>query len=136
VDCDIHCPLCEEDIEDDLHTFFTCVSVRSSWQAADLSSVMDYVACQQGSTEGRMFALCRNEDYATIGRVATLFWSIWQCSHDDHDVPILSTDRWKKPRVGWLKCNVDVAFFVRLGRTTMGACFRNSSGEFTAGLTQ
>lgn len=48
VDCDIHCPLCEEEVEDDVHTFFTCVSTRSSWQAAGLSSVMDSAACQQG----------------------------------------------------------------------------------------
>jgi hypothetical protein len=57
-------------------------------------------------------------------------------NHDDHDAPILSTDRWEKSRIGWLKCNVDATFFVGLGRTTMGACFRNSSDEFTAGLTQ
>jgi hypothetical protein len=57
-------------------------------------------------------------------------------SHNDHDVPILSTNRWKKPRIGWLKCNVDATFFAGLGRTMMGPGFRNSSGEFTAGLTQ
>jgi hypothetical protein len=153
VDCDIHCPLCEEEVEDDVHIFFTCASARSSWQAAGLSSVMCYVACQQGNAAERVFALCRNEDYATIGRVATLFWSIWHNrndkiwndnvrrpsqvgraafdhwnewfavhklrSHDDHDVPILSTDRWEKPRIGCLKCNVDAAFFGGLGRTMM-----------------
>jgi hypothetical protein len=32
--------------------------------------------------------------------------------------------------------SIDAAFFVGMGRTTMGACFHNSSGEFTAGLTQ
>jgi hypothetical protein len=26
--------------------------------------------------------LCRNEDYATIGRVATLFWNIWHNRND------------------------------------------------------
>jgi ribonuclease HI len=35
-----------------------------------------------------------------------------------------------------IKCNVDAAYFVGLGRTTMSACFRNSSDEFTFGLTQ
>jgi hypothetical protein len=76
VDCDIHCPLCEEEVEDDVPTFFTCASALSSWQTAGLSSVMDFVACQQGSATARVFVLCRNEDYTTIGRVAMLFWSI------------------------------------------------------------
>ncbi|PNX69262.1 hypothetical protein L195_g056622, partial [Trifolium pratense] len=57
-------------------------------------------------------------------------------SNDDHDAPLVSTNRWEKPRIGGLKCNVDVAFFVSAGRTATGACFRNNSGEFTAGLTQ
>jgi hypothetical protein len=73
VNCDIQCPLCEEAVEDDVHTFFTCYSVRSSWQVAGLSSVMVPVACHQVSAAERVFALCRNENYATIDRVATLF---------------------------------------------------------------
>ncbi|CAJ2678816.1 unnamed protein product [Trifolium pratense] len=55
-------------------------------------------------------------------------------SNDDHDVPLVSTNRWEKPRIRWLKCNVDAIFFVDAGRTAMGACFRNNSGDFTAGL--
>jgi hypothetical protein len=30
VECEIHCPVCEEEAEDDVHTFFTCASARSS----------------------------------------------------------------------------------------------------------
>ncbi|PNY02675.1 replication protein A 70 kDa DNA-binding subunit, partial [Trifolium pratense] len=156
----------EEDVEDDVHTFFTCVSARSSWQVAGLSPVLDSVAYQQGSAAGKVFVLCQSEDYATICRVATLFWCIWHNrndkiwndnvrspnqvgraafdywnewfavhkmrSNDDHDVLLVSTNQWKKPRIGWLKCNVDALFFVGV----MGACFHNNSGEFTAGLTQ
>ncbi|MCI06834.1 pentatricopeptide repeat-containing protein [Trifolium medium] len=157
------------EVEDDAHTFFTYASARSSWQAAELSSVMVSAACQQGSAADVVFALCQNEDYATIGRLATLFWSIWHNrndkiwndnvrrptqvgraafdhwnewfdvhmmrSNDDHDVPFSSTDQWEKPRIGWLKCNVDASFFVGSGKTTMSACFRNNSGEFIDGLT-
>jgi hypothetical protein len=82
VDCDIHCPLCEEKVKDDVHTFFPCAYARSSWQAAGLSSDIVSVVCQQGSVTERVFAFCRNEDYATIGRVATLFWSIWHIQND------------------------------------------------------
>ncbi|CAJ2666249.1 unnamed protein product [Trifolium pratense] len=170
VDCDVHCPLCEDEVEDDVHAFFTCASAQTSWQAAGLSSVLGSAACQQGSAVDRVFAVCRNEDYATIGRVAMLLWSIWQNrndkiwndnlrspiqigraafdqwnewiavhklrSNDDQVDPPVSTSRWEKPRIGWLKCNVDAAFFVSAGRTAMGACFRNNSGEFMAGITQ
>jgi hypothetical protein len=76
VDSDIQCPLCENEVEDDVNTFFTCVFARSSWQAAGLSSVMGSASCQQDSVADRVFALCRNKDYATIGRVATMLWSI------------------------------------------------------------
>ncbi|PNX57820.1 hypothetical protein L195_g050598 [Trifolium pratense] len=44
----------------------SCVSAQSSWQAAGLSSVLSSAVCQQGSAADRVFALCRNEDYATI----------------------------------------------------------------------
>jgi hypothetical protein len=59
VNCDIQCLSCEEAVEDDVHTFFTYVSARSSWQADKLSSVMVPVACHQGSPVERVFALCR-----------------------------------------------------------------------------
>ncbi|CAJ2662791.1 unnamed protein product [Trifolium pratense] len=76
-----------------------------------------------------------------VGRAAFDHWSEWFAVHkmrntDDHYVPLLSTDRWEKSRLEWLKCNVDATFFVDSGRTTMSACFRNSSSEFTAGITK
>jgi hypothetical protein len=40
MDCDTQCSLCEENVEDDVHTFFTCVFAQSSWQVARLSSVI------------------------------------------------------------------------------------------------
>ena len=152
----------------DVHTFFTCASARSSWQAAELSDVMDSIACQQGSAADRMFALCQNEDYATIGRVATLFWCIWHNRNDkiwndktpsqierhafdawndwysvhklQRDSVNMATDsglcRWEKPDPGWVKCNVDVAFVTGSGKTSVGLCFRDSNGQFMAGMTQ
>jgi hypothetical protein len=169
VDCEIQYPLCEEEAEDVVQTFFTCASAWSSWQAAELLAVIVSAVCQQGSAADRLFALCQNEDYATISRVAMLFWSIWHNQNDkiwndnarlpsqvgwttfdhwnewfvvhkiwntdDHYVPHLSTWRWGKHRIEWLKCNIDVTFFVASGKTTMGAWFRNSSGEFIAGFT-
>ncbi|MCI40159.1 replication protein A 70 kDa dna-binding subunit, partial [Trifolium medium] len=82
VDCDVHCPICENTIEDDLHVFFDCIASRECWQAAGLLSILDNNGYQQGLATDRVFAMCRNEDRATIGRVATLFWSIWHHRND------------------------------------------------------
>jgi hypothetical protein len=76
-----------------------------------------------------------------VGLATFDHWNEWFAVHklrsnDDHYVPLLSADRCEKPRLEWLMCNVDAAFFVNSRRTTMGACFRNSSGEFTTAFTQ
>jgi hypothetical protein len=46
--------LSEEGIEDDVHTFFTCISAWFTGQVADLSSIMIYAACQQDSAANRV----------------------------------------------------------------------------------
>jgi ribonuclease HI len=38
--------------------------------------------------------------------------------------------------VGWIECNVDVAFVAGFGVSSMGLCFRDTDGQFVAGLTQ
>jgi ribonuclease HI len=38
--------------------------------------------------------------------------------------------------VVWIKCNVDVAFVAGFGVTSMSLCFRDTDGQFVAGLTQ
>ncbi|MCI90446.1 hypothetical protein A2U01_0111738, partial [Trifolium medium] len=57
-------------------------------------------ACQQGSVADRVFALCHNEDYAAIGRVATLFWSILHNQNDNarmsSQVGQAAFDHWNK----------------------------------------
>ncbi|GAU49837.1 hypothetical protein TSUD_408060 [Trifolium subterraneum] len=127
----VRCPNDDlHEAEDDVHTFFTCVSVRASWQAVGLSSVLGSVACQQGSVAGRVFALCQNEDYATIGRVATLFWSIRHNRNDkiwnDKVSRPSQIDRWNE----WFVVHK------MQRRTTMCACFLNNFDELIAGLTQ
>ncbi|PNX79855.1 cytochrome p450 [Trifolium pratense] len=44
--------------------------------------------------------------------------------------------RWVKPNPGWVKCNVDVAFVTGSGKTSLGSSFRDSNGQFMAGMTQ
>ncbi|GAU34529.1 hypothetical protein TSUD_394030 [Trifolium subterraneum] len=37
VECTLNCPVCDEEIEDELHIFFRCAVARDSWSAAGLS---------------------------------------------------------------------------------------------------
>ncbi|GAU50754.1 hypothetical protein TSUD_272690 [Trifolium subterraneum] len=140
VQCNLNCPVCDVETEDELHIFFWCAVARDS---------------------------C-NENSDTVGRVAMLLWSIWHNHNDklwndnvqtprhigryDFDawndwylVHKLQSNsgtteavlvRWEKPALGWVKCNVDVAFLSGSGRTSVGVCFRDNSGQFIAGMTQ
>jgi hypothetical protein len=73
VDCEVHCPMCEKTTEDDLHIFFECNTIQVCWQVAGLLSVVDNNTYQQGLAADRVFMMCRNEDRATMGKIATLF---------------------------------------------------------------
>ncbi|XP_045791665.1 uncharacterized protein LOC123886388 [Trifolium pratense] len=107
----------------------------------------------------RIFGLCNNENSDTVGRVTMLLWSIWHNRNDkvwNDNVQMSSQigrhafDAWNDwysvhklqyefttiPNPGWVKCNVDVAFVTGSGKTSMGLCFRNSNGQFMAGVTQ
>ncbi|GAU50932.1 hypothetical protein TSUD_411290, partial [Trifolium subterraneum] len=76
-----------------------------------------------------------------IGRHAFDAWNDWYSVHKLQSNNVSGTTeadlvRWEKPALDWVKCNVDVAFVSGSGRTSMGLCFRDSSGHFMAGMTQ
>ncbi|CAJ2652144.1 unnamed protein product [Trifolium pratense] len=76
-----------------------------------------------------------------IGRHAFDAWNDWYSVHklQCNNVSVTSDPdllRWVKPSPGWVKCNVAVAFVTDSGKTSMGLCFRNSNGQFMAGVTQ
>ncbi|PNX85275.1 hypothetical protein L195_g041343, partial [Trifolium pratense] len=74
VECSLNCPMCDEEIEDELHVFFNCTVARDNSCAAGLSSVLHNIAYQQTNAMDRIFALCSNENSDTVGRVAMLLW--------------------------------------------------------------
>ncbi|GAU37962.1 hypothetical protein TSUD_269770 [Trifolium subterraneum] len=78
VKCILNCPVCDEEIEDEIHIFFRCAVARDSWCAA--------VHKLQSNSESRT---------------------------TEADLV-----RWEKPALGWVKCNVDVAFVPGSGRTS------------------
>ncbi|GAU31734.1 hypothetical protein TSUD_215360 [Trifolium subterraneum] len=76
-----------------------------------------------------------------IGRYAFDAWNDWYSVHKLQSNSVSgSTEadlvRWEKPALGWVKCNVDVTFVSGFGRTSVGLCFRDNSGQFMAGMTQ
>ncbi|GAU41340.1 hypothetical protein TSUD_179530 [Trifolium subterraneum] len=80
--CNLNCPVCDVEIEDELHIFFGCVVARDSWCVAGLSSVLHNAAYQQSNAMDRIFAMCSNESSDKVGRVAMLLWSIWHNRND------------------------------------------------------
>ncbi|GAU28408.1 hypothetical protein TSUD_257360 [Trifolium subterraneum] len=82
VECTLNCPVCDEEIEDELHIFFRCAVARDSWSAAGLSSVLHNATYQQTNVMDHIFAICNNESSDTVGRVAMLLWCIWHNRND------------------------------------------------------
>ncbi|PNY08140.1 BZIP-like protein [Trifolium pratense] len=138
VECTLNCPVCDEEIENDLHVFFNCSIAHDSWCATGLSSVLNNNTYQQTTAMDRIFALCNNENSDNVGRVAMLLWCIWYNRNDK-----IWNDNVQMPsQIGrhvfdacWVKCNVDVAFVTGSGKTSVGLCFRDSNGQFMAGMT-
>ncbi|GAU26046.1 hypothetical protein TSUD_225070 [Trifolium subterraneum] len=76
-----------------------------------------------------------------IGIYAFDAWNNWYSVHKLQSNSVSGTTeadlvRWAKPALGWVKCNVDVAFVSGSGRTSVRLCFRYSSDQFMAGMTQ
>ncbi|GAU38282.1 hypothetical protein TSUD_157670 [Trifolium subterraneum] len=141
VECTLNCPVCDEEIEDELHIFFRCAVARDSWSAAGLSSVLHNATYQQTNAMDPIFAVYSNESSDIVGRVTMLLWSIWHNLHKLQSNNVSGTTeadlvRWEKPALDWVKCNVDAAFVSGSGRTSVGLCFRDNSGHFMAGMTQ
>ncbi|GAU25270.1 hypothetical protein TSUD_17830 [Trifolium subterraneum] len=129
-------------VEDVSRLVIDCWKVaRDNRCAAGLSSVLHNAAYQQNNAMDRIFVVCSNESSDTVGRVTMLLWCIWHNLHKLQSNSVSGTTeadlvRWEKSALGWVKCNVDVAFVSGSRRTSVGLCFRDSSGQFMADMTQ
>ncbi|GAU18647.1 hypothetical protein TSUD_124800 [Trifolium subterraneum] len=132
VDCELSCPMCDDEVEDDIHVFFGCVTARECWMAAGLSQLLENPAYQNGTATDRVFGMCRNEDNAMLGRVSSLFWCIWhnrndKIWNDNVQSPsqvqyyfygsLFSRHQWSI--CGWLDSMAAICFF-HSGRRNMG----------------
>jgi hypothetical protein len=58
----------------------------------------------------------------------------WQMSQAKTPVkPAAARHCWQLPPAGWLKCNVDGAFYAEDGQGATGFLLRNSAGNFIEG---
>ncbi|GAU21441.1 hypothetical protein TSUD_32720 [Trifolium subterraneum] len=147
VECTLNCPVCDDEIEDELHIFFRCAVARDSWCAVGLSSVLHNAAYQQTNAMDRIFAVCNNESSDTVGRVTMLLWCIWHNRNDKfwndnvhmpRQIRRHAFDAWNDwYSVHKLQSNiVSGTTEANLVRTSVGLCFRDNSGHFMVGMTQ
>ncbi|GAU40431.1 hypothetical protein TSUD_397500 [Trifolium subterraneum] len=134
VECTLNCPVCDEEIEDEIHIFFSNKSSDTVGRVAML------LWCIWHNRNDKLW----NDNIqmpSQIGRYAFDAWNDWYSVHKLQSNSVSGTTevdlvRWEKPALGWVKYNVDVAFVSGSGRTSVGLCFRDSSGQFMAGMTQ
>ncbi|GAU38829.1 hypothetical protein TSUD_356800 [Trifolium subterraneum] len=134
VECTLNCPVCDEEVEDELHIFFSNESSDTVGRVAML------LWCIWHNRNDKLW----NDNVQMprqIGRHALDAWNDWYSVHKLQSNNVSGTTetdlvRWEKPTLDWVKCNVDVAFVSGSGRTSVGLCFRDSSGHFMADMTQ
>ncbi|GAU33856.1 hypothetical protein TSUD_66430 [Trifolium subterraneum] len=126
VECNLNCPVCDEEIEDEIHIFFRSAVARDSWCAAGLSTVLYNDAYQQSNAMDRIFAVCSNESSAIVGRVTIRHAKL-------EDMLLM---------LGMIGTQfISYRVMVRAGLhkqiwTSVGLCFRNNKGQVMAGMTQ
>ena len=57
-------------------------------------------------------------------------------SNNARDGVVNRVQKWRKPQVGWLKCNVDAAIFNQLGVIGLGCVIRDEYGSFVAAKSE
>ncbi|XP_024175421.1 uncharacterized protein LOC112181217 [Rosa chinensis] len=128
IDLDTQCPLCDEEIETPLHAVRDCPHASSLFQGANLplflapTSVADWLLNRNAKVwEG---------DFQQASQIVplTLGWL------EEYKAALSSTrsglaasliPRWKKPPMGFVKLNVDAAFYQVSGHSGLGGVFRD-----------
>jgi hypothetical protein len=77
VPCTLLCPLCNQEEEDEWHTFFGCEASKQEWQSAGLEAVIMPRLQQNLGAKNVLFSVCTGEDHMTAGLVATVAWVLW-----------------------------------------------------------
>jgi hypothetical protein len=144
VECGASCPLCNEENETEFHIFFTCPQVLTSWEAAGLGHVVLNRLQNFNNAADLLFDVCSQEHTNTagiwqnrndvvwnnnqlspiqVGWNAFNAWQAWFSANNTHsssqqDAHRANNSQWMKPNQGWIKINVDAAFFKDRGTST------------------
>ncbi|GAU51905.1 hypothetical protein TSUD_416900 [Trifolium subterraneum] len=134
VECTLNCHVCDDEIEDELHIFF------SNESSDTVGSVTMLLWCIWHNRNDKHL-----NDNVQMPRQIEIH--VFDALNDWYSVHKLQSNnvsgtteadlvRWEKPALDRVKCNVDVVFVSGSGRTSVELCFRDNSGHFMAGRTQ
>jgi ribonuclease HI len=78
VPCQLQCPLCDQNFEDDWHAILTCDVSVQAWQASGLNHIVMQRIQQHTSLKELIFDVCSTESIETAGSFAMMIWILWQ----------------------------------------------------------
>ncbi|GAU31309.1 hypothetical protein TSUD_315180 [Trifolium subterraneum] len=137
-----HIAVCDEEVEDELHIFFKCaVAQENCGESSDTAGrVAMLLWCIWHNRNDKLW-----NDNVQMSRQIERY--VFDALNDWYSVHKLKSNSvngsietnlvmWEKSTLGWVKCNVDVAFVSGSGKTSVGLRFRDNNGQFMAGMTQ
>ncbi|KAK2412507.1 hypothetical protein QL285_047692 [Trifolium repens] len=78
VQCPEECPMCLSFVEEELHLFFHCDSIREAWHAMGLTNIMQPRLHIFTNVRDLILDICKHETNVVAGKVAVLLWVAWQ----------------------------------------------------------
>jgi ribonuclease HI len=78
VQCPEECPLCLSNVEEEMHLFFNCDSIRQAWHVMELANIIQSRLHIFTNIRNFIFDICRNESKMDAGKVAVLLYCAWQ----------------------------------------------------------
>jgi ribonuclease HI len=74
----MECPLCTRQDEEEWHIFLECEATKEAWHNMGLFHTIQARMNTCHNICDLIFDICRNEDKQIAGKVAVMFWCMWQ----------------------------------------------------------
>jgi hypothetical protein len=65
-------------LEEEWHIFFECEATKEAWHYMGLNHIIQARMNNCHDISELIFDICRNEDKQVAGKVAVMFWCMWQ----------------------------------------------------------